>query len=91
MSKKPVVILGLLVLSLVVGVLAGNWFYGLYERSIPEALKATTSMQGTRIVFWMNGLGLGVVTFLVALVALLVGRYAPKRDASGHTSSADVP
>ena len=85
MSKKPIVILGLLALSLVVGVIAGEWFYQTFEEAIPPALKATTSMQGSRIMFWLKGLGLGVVTFVVALVALALGRNVREGDASGRT------
>jgi len=90
MSRKPVVFLGLPLVSLVLGVIAGQWFYGLYERSIPEALKATTSMQGTRIVFWLHGLGLGVVMAILALIGVALGRFVSGPTASGRPSSPDV-
>jgi uncharacterized membrane protein len=86
MSRKPIVFLGLPVVSLVLGVIAGQWFYGLYERSIPEALKATTSMQGTRIVFWLHGLGLGVVLSILALVGVALGRFLSRAPSPGSAS-----
>jgi len=90
MSRKPVVFLGLPLVSLVLGAFAGQWFYGLYERSIPEALKATTSMQGTRIVFWLHGLGLGVVIAIVGLVGVALGRFIARTPATGATVPPNV-
>ncbi len=86
MSRTAIVILGLLVASLVIGLLLGNWFYGLYERSIPPALKATVSMQGTRLVFWIHGLGAGVVLFAVAGIALGLGRWVRRSEEAAHTT-----
>ena len=86
MSRTAIVILGLLAASLVLGLLIGNWFYGLYERSIPEALKATVSMHGTRIVFWLHGLGAGVILFAVSGTALGLGRWARRAEESGRTT-----
>lgn len=86
MSRTAIVTLGLLVASLVLGLLAGNWFYGLYEGAIPDALKATVSLQGTRLVFWMNGLGLGIVMFALTAAALGLGRWTRTASGSGHTN-----
>jgi hypothetical protein len=89
--RKSVVVVGALVLSLAVGVLAGERFYRVYEDAIPVALKATTSMQGSRIMFWLNGLGLGVVTFGIAIAAMTLGRLTGGTKAPGRTSASDVP
>ncbi len=74
MSRRVVGWIVLLLVSEVIGIVAGHWFYGLYVGSIPDPLKAQTAMQGTRLMFWLNGLLLGLVVFVWTLAAQLVVR-----------------
>lgn len=75
MSRRWVGLGLLLVASLAMGTAAGHRFYTLYAGSIPEALKATTSMRGTYLVFLFNGLGLGVACFVGALIVVALSPF----------------
>jgi hypothetical protein len=61
--------------SLIIGAVAGNRFYDLYVSSIPEALKASTSMAGTRLVFLGNGIGLGLIVAVWTMLAVGLARF----------------
>ncbi len=74
MSRKLTGVLILLVASELLGLFAGHWFFGLYARSIPQALTASVSLQGTRLVFLLHGMALGFGIFVWTLIAIGVGR-----------------
>lgn len=83
MSRQRLIGLLLLVVgSLVIGFVTGNWFYALYVDSIPEALKASTSLAGTRFVFLFHGLGLGVAITVWSLVAVAAAHFFRPRPPS---------
>jgi hypothetical protein len=78
-SKTAIGFITLFVTSELLGLFTGHWFFGLYERSIPAALTATVSLQGTRLVFLFHGAALGLVMFVWALAAAAVVRLAAGR------------
>lgn len=85
MSRNSIVMLTLLVVCLVLGVVNGQWFYGLYRDSIPEALKSTVSLRGTHYVFLFHGAGSGFAVFLVGLAAYFGGRFVQRSKPAVRT------
>lgn len=88
MSGKWIGFLILLVVSEILGLFTGHWFFGLYARSIPQALTASVSMQGTRLVFLLHGAGLGLVIYLLVLAAVGFGRLLGRSGRNDGTTSA---
>jgi len=82
-SRSNVVgLIVIVVASLAIGLVAGHGFYRLYVDSIPDALKASTSLAGTRVVFLWRGFLLGGVVAAFAIVAVLASRwFAPRSPA----------
>jgi len=79
-----------LLVSLSIGLATGHWFYRLYVDSIPEALKATTSLAGTRVVFLWKGMMLGLGIALWTIVAVAAARFFRPR-APKETGATRIP
>jgi hypothetical protein len=81
--------------SLVIGLGAGHVYYGLYENSIPDALRAQTTLQATRAWFALWGVLFGVCIFVWSLIVVALAPYfrVPPREEiddsvdSGRTGS----
>ena len=85
MSSKGFVMIALFVLSMVAGVLLGEWFFHLFMQAVPPVAQSQFNMQSSRVAHWLYGAGVGVVLFVWALIGMAVAgmtRKAPKATAA---------
>jgi len=73
MSRTFTTIL-LLVLSEVVGIALGEWFFRLYLKAIPPVALSDFNTGSARIAYWLYGAGVGVVLFLWALLGMFTSK-----------------
>lgn len=81
MSARGFMTLFLFVLSEVVGVLLGEWFFQLFLKAVPPVALSDFNSQSSRIAHWMYGAGVGLVLFgwsLLGMVMNRIGRPSPK-------------
>ncbi|MBZ5640049.1 MAG: hypothetical protein LAO51_14980 [Acidobacteriia bacterium] len=71
--------------SVVLGVIAAQWFFGLYDRTVPPAVLTAFNKGAAHGAFIAYGLGLGIAIFAWTLLAVWLARYF--RDAGGPKSS----
>ncbi len=75
MTRRWIGIALLLAGSIVIGVLAGNYFYRIFDRTVPPAV-ITDLVRGTAHGFYiLAGLILGVIVFGWALLACWLARF----------------
>jgi hypothetical protein len=74
MSSKMVAILILLVLSEVVGVGLGEWFYHLFLKAVPPVALSEFNSQSSRIAHWLYGAGVGLVLFAWSLIGMATNK-----------------
>jgi hypothetical protein len=74
MSAKTVATLVLFVLSEIVGIGLGEWFFHLFLRAVPPVALSEFNTQSSRIAHWIYGGGVGVVLFLWALMGMGMSR-----------------
>lgn len=72
MSRRTVGLLLLLVGSMGLGVAVAEWFFRLFDRTIPPAALSSFSKSAAHAAFLSYGVGAGVVLFGWALLAALV-------------------
>jgi hypothetical protein len=77
MSKRLIGIVLAAVGSLVIGVVAAQWFFGLFEKTVPPAVTTSFNMGAAHGAFIAYGLGLGVLVFAWALVVVALARFFP--------------
>jgi hypothetical protein len=74
MSRTMVILIVLLVLSVAVGLLLGEWFFRLYLRAIPPIALNDFNRQSARIAYLLYGAGVGLVLFAWTLLGMLAGK-----------------
>jgi uncharacterized membrane protein len=67
MSPRVVVYGLMFVVSMVVGVLLGEWFFHLYVQALPPVAASTFNTQASRIAHLLYGAGVGVVIFIFTM------------------------
>ena len=72
--SRLVVTLVLFVLSEVIGVLLGEWFFHLFLKAVPPVVLSDFNSQSSRIAHWMYGAGVGLVLFAFALLGMVTSR-----------------
>jgi hypothetical protein len=78
----------LLIASVVIGVLAGHLFFGLFTQTVPPAVLTSFNKGTAYVAFIGYGVGLGIVIFLWTLLAARLGaggRPRKRDDAAGAT------
>ncbi len=77
MSRRLIGIVLAAVGSIALGVVAGQWFFGLFDKTVPPAV-ITDFNRGTAHGFFITyGLGFGVVIFAWTLLAVALARFFP--------------
>jgi hypothetical protein len=74
MSARGFMTLFLFVLSEVVGVLLGEWFFQLFLKAVPPVALSEFNTQSSRIAHWMYGAGVGLVLFGWSLLGMVMSR-----------------
>ena len=74
MSRRWIGVLLMLLGSLVLGILVGESFHGLFLKLVPRAALTEFVRGQARILHILYGLGAGVFVFLWSLVVLALGR-----------------
>ena len=72
MSAKAILILFLFVVSELIGVGIGEWFFHLFMKAVPPVALSDFNTQSSRIAHWVYGAGVGVVLFLWAMLGMLL-------------------
>jgi len=72
MSRKMYGVLILFVLSVVLGVLFGQVFFGLLEKSVPPVAQTDFNRSGAHFACILYGLGIGIVIFVWSLLVMVV-------------------
>jgi hypothetical protein len=73
----------LLVVSIGVGVVFGEWFYRLYLSAIPALGQSQLNAQASHVAYILYGVCVGLVMFVWALIGMGVGglmRKKPKAE-----------
>jgi len=73
MSRSFVMIM-LLVISMVVGVLLGEWFFHLFLKAVPPVALSDFNTQSSRIAHWIYGAGVGAILFVWSLIGMVAGK-----------------
>jgi len=88
MSAKVAVIMLMLLLSVGVGLVFGEWFYRLYLSAIPTVGQSQFNASASHVAYLMYGACVGGVLFVWWLIGMGVGgmlKRAPKAQVSaGH-------
>ena len=74
MSSRSFGMLALFVLSLVVGVALGEWFFRLFLKAVPPVAMSQFNTQAAHVAHLMYGAGVGVVLFVWSLLGMSIGR-----------------
>jgi len=77
MSKRLIGIVLAAVGSLAIGIVASEWFFGLFEKTVPPAVITSFNKGAAHGAFFFYGLGLGVLIFAWALAVLALARFFP--------------
>jgi hypothetical protein len=84
MSRRIVGILVQLGLSVVLGLLAGEFFFKVWVKTVPSAVTTTFNTSSAHIYYLWAGAEVGLAFFLWGLLAPLVARiFRPKPAAPG--------
>jgi hypothetical protein len=84
MSRRVVGILVQLGLSVVLGVLAGEFFFKIWMKTVPSAVTTTFNTGSAHAYYLWAGAEMGLAFFLWGLLAPLVARiFRPKPVAPG--------
>jgi hypothetical protein len=67
-SRRTIGLVFVLLGSEVIGVLAGEWFYGIFQKTVPPAAVAEFTRSAAHGWFLLNGAFVGLVVFGWALV-----------------------
>ena len=74
-----------LVASVVLGLLFGNVFFGLFVQTVPPAIITSFNKSAAHAAFLTYGFGAGVVMFVWGLVAIAGAKLFGKRGGSVKT------
>jgi ABC-type phosphate transport system permease subunit len=77
MSKRLIGIVLAALGSVVVGLIAAEWFFGLFNKTVPPAVITAFNRGAAHGAFIGYGIGLGVMIFAWTLLALALARFFP--------------
>ncbi len=77
MSKRLIGIVLAAVGSVVLGVIASQWFFGLFDKTVPPAVITSFNKSAVHGAFLGYGIGLGVLIFAWTLLAVALARFFP--------------
>lgn len=77
MSKRLIGIVLAAVGSVVLGIIAAQCFFGLFDKTVPPAVITSFNRSTAHGFFITYGLGLGVVIFAWTLLAVALARFFP--------------
>ena len=77
MSKKTIGLILNLVGSVVIGVLAGQKFFAIFDKTVPAGSMTDLVRAGTHTAYLMSGAIFGVVIFLWTALAAWLARFFP--------------
>ena len=77
MSKRLIGIVLAALGSVVLGLIAAEWFFGLFNKTVPPAVITDFNRSTAHGFFITYGLGLGVMIFAWTLIALALARFFP--------------
>ena len=75
MSRRLWGLILLLAVSEGLGIVAAQWFFGLFDKTVPSAVMTSFGRGAAHGAFIAYGMGLGVVVFLFALAAVGLSRF----------------
>lgn len=75
MSRRLWGLILLLMGSEALGILAGHWFFGLFDKTVPPAVITAFNRGAAHGAFIAYGMGLGLAVFLLALTAVALSRF----------------
>lgn len=79
MSPKVVTLIVLLVLSLIIGVGLGEWFFRLFLTIVPPATISNFNTASARVAHLTYGLGVGVLMFVWILLGMFSARFMRRK------------
>ena len=74
MSAKLLMNIALFVVSLIVGVAIGEWFFHLFLQAVPPVALSNFNTQSSRIAHWLYGVGVGLILWAWALIGMAISR-----------------
>lgn len=77
MSKKMIGLVLSLVVSVVIGVLAGQKFYAIFDKTVPAGSMTELVRAGTHTAYLMSGALFGVVIFAWTTAAVWLAKFFP--------------
>jgi len=80
MSKRVIGLVLSLIGSLVIGVLAAQRFYGLFDKTVPAGSMTELVRAGTHTAYLVGGLVFGVVIFAWTVLAAWLSRFFPATE-----------
>ena len=84
MSRKNVGVVLLLGASELLGILLGQWFYGLFLKTVPPLVLSGFNQGAAHVAFLVYGALAGVAVFALSVIALALSRFfQDQRLASG--------
>jgi uncharacterized membrane protein len=90
MSKRLIGIVLAAVGSVVLGIVAAQWFFGLYDRTVPPAVLTSFNKGAAHGAFVAYGLGLGIAIFAWTLLAVGLARFFGAADAKRCVTGKDT-
>ena len=88
MSKKMIGLILNLIGSIVIGVLAGQKFFAIFDKTVPAGSMTDLVRAGTHTAYLMSGAIFGVVIFAWTALAAWLARFFPGASSSASTASA---
>lgn len=89
MSKKVIGLILNLVVSIVIGVLAGQKFFAIFDKTVPAGSMTDLVRAGTHTAYLVSGAVFGLVIFVWAALAAWMARFFPASPApAGSATSA---
>lgn len=86
-SRSRIGILGLAIASEVLGLLMGQWFWGIYQQTVPPAMVTGFNKATAHGLFLTNGAIAGVVLFVWAMLAVMLAPLFRKPHRGAETGS----
>jgi hypothetical protein len=77
MSKKMIGLVLSLVVSVAIGVLAGQKFYAIFDKTVPAGSMTELVRAGTHTAYLMSGALFGVVIFAWTTAAVWLAKFFP--------------
>jgi hypothetical protein len=82
MSKKMIGLVLSLVVSVVIGVLAGQKFYAIFDKTVPAGSMTELVRAGTHTAYLVSGAVFGLVIFAWTTAAVWLAKFFPSTPAA---------